>query len=360
MGKIKVCLLGVGSVASNFIESLAYYRKFKDTKGLIFEKILGYSIDDIIITCGVDIASNKINKPISEVINSPQNIYIRNDNISTKDIKRICKGVVYKGILEDKNHNYVNILNNLGIKVEVEKSYENLKAVLKREDIDVMVNLLPTGMNKTSKIYAKLSLEMGIPFVNSMPATIIRNRKILNAFIAKKIALIGDDLKSQVGTTIIHRALLKALKIRGAFITSTSQINMGGNLDFKNLEKESKTKIKSKKNALSLYVSKENTYVRNIFNPLFGALKKSFIEVEYRVFGNSPSKILVYLESDDKANASGCLADVVRWAHGLSTLGLVSYKTLTYISAFYMKSPPVQIDEEECLKFMRFINNGLR
>lgn len=355
--EIRVCVVGVGSVVSNFVEGLAYYRLNATTDGIIFDEIFGYDVSDISLVCGFDIASNKIGKPIYEAIYVQQNKFVKNPHLQKDErakniLKKIASGIVYPGILSD-NKEYALLLRRQGIGVTTASNKLEIKKVLEENEVDVVVNLIPTGSNITSREYAYISLDANVAFVNGIPAKIFRDAKIRRAFLEKNLPLLGDDLKSQVGTTIVHRSILSGLTMRGMKIGMTSQINMGGNMDFLNLESKSESKIASKKYALSLYTETENAYVRNIYAAPLGPIKIAYIEVIGRVFGGSPVKLFMRLESDDKANAAGCIADLVRFAKGLNERSAISEDALNFISAFYMKSPAVQVDDRRAYEYLR-------
>ena len=356
MGKISVGIIGLGSVASNLIESLVYYKKSHSDKGIIIDQIFGYRVEDIEIKCAFDVASDKIGKDIADAIYSTQNIFERNPSISRDDVKQLQKGKVFGGNLKDGiDDNYRKKLREFG--AEVLSNSNSLSDVFQENQIDVLLNLTPVGAVEDSLHYAEEALKGGIAFINCNPTSILRNDKIRQEFIENRIPLLGDDIKSQLGTTLIHRSLLSTIRSRGSEIDRTSQINMGGNMDFFNLDNRSATKIESKKFALSQFVRREKVFVKNAYNSNYGSLKRAYIDVNARVFGNSPLDIRIFFESDDKANASGCIADLVRFAKGFSDGEIrVSEENLNTVSSFYMKSPVKQQDEVETLDRLRSIS----
>lgn len=309
---------------------------------------MGYKTHDIRIVCGFDVARNKVERPLSEAIYAKQNIFNKNNNISKKSIKEIANGMVYKGkILDGISEEYLHILEN---KVCSDSTLD-VSEILKENNVDVVINLLPTGALNASRFYCEEALKAKVSFLNCIPSLIFRDNDIRRKFLDISLPILGDDIKSQLGTTIIHRSILNAIKLRGGEIENTTQINMGGNMDFFNLDSRYKTKIESKKYSLSIFCNPEKVFVKNIFNPLKGPLKYASIDVLARVFGDSPLDIKITFTSDDKANASGCIVDLVRFSKALLEDKIeINYETLNLISSFYMKSPDKQEDENDAFK----------
>lgn len=341
MKKINVALVGIGSVSASLVEGLAYQSKISSNAGVMIPKILGYNLRDIKIVCGFDIAKNKVNQPISNAIYAKQNIFIKNKEVKKSDVKNVAPGIVYQGkLIEKLDEKYVKMCGGLS------NYTEDIKALLYENKVDVLVNLIPTGLEKSAVFYANNALDCNIAFVNGIPAKIFRDQKIRREFVRKNIPIFGDDIKSQLGTTLIHRTLLNTIKSRGGVIENTSQINIGGNMDFMNLENNSYSKMESKYYALSSYSDNNKTFVKNIYNSLKGPLKDAFIEVNLRLFNKSKINIKIMFTSDDKSNAAGCIVDLIRFAKALKKDKLTEDK-LNLVSSLYMKSPKTQLDEAE-------------
>jgi len=176
--------------------------------------------------------------------------------------------------------------------------------------------------------------------------------EIQETYRRKQIPLLGDDIKSQIGTTILHRALLHLLESRGATLNKTSQVNIGGNTDFANLVHRADTKLVSKRKSLARYVkSTVEFHVGHHYDPTKGPLKNAFIEIEASVFGNSPVKISIKLESDDKPNSAGSIVDLIRIAKGAIDRQMGG--PIPEACAFYFKSPPTEMDDLEALDMIR-------
>jgi myo-inositol-1-phosphate synthase len=171
-------------------------------------------------------------------------------------------------------------------------------------------------------------------------------------YLQKRLPLLGDDIKSQIGTTILHRALLHLLESRGAILNKTSQVNIGGNTDFANFVYRAESKLVSKRKSLSRYLGeKTDFHVGHHYDPTKGPLKNAFIEIETAVFGGSPVKISVKLESDDKPNSAGSVVDLIRIARGALDQQIGGY--IPEACAFYFKSPPTPMDDLEALEMIR-------
>lgn len=354
MSRIKVAIVGFGSVASNLIQNLAYYCKEGATHGLIIPTIFDYGIKDLSFDLFFDVNKNKVNKTVNDCLNANENIYVKRHDVSEKDVVKIAKGNVLRGPTLDGLD--LNLRKNI---VESNEKPVHVSKELQDNGIDVLINLLPTGSKLATSFYSTEALNAGVAFINANPTEIFRNKKIRSDFLNHKIPLLGDDIKSQVGTTILHRAILSYLKLRGATIENTTQINMGGNMDFYNLEKRSKTKIKSKKNSVSKFINPDNFFIKNMYNSTKGPIKQAYIDASVRVFGGSPINLTLIFSSDDKANASGCLVDLIRFSKCFIDQRInLSYENLNTISAFYMKSPLEQEEDfKSYSKICRLIKN---
>jgi myo-inositol-1-phosphate synthase len=216
----------------------------------------------------------------------------------------------------------------------------------------VLVNMLPTGSLEATEFYSQAALEAGCAFINCIPTVLAQRPDIQEHYRQNQLPLLGDDIKSQIGTTILHRALLHLLESRGATLNKTSQVNIGGNTDFANFVYRAESKLVSKRKSLARYLN-ENTdfHVGHHYDPTKGPLKNAFIEIEAAVFGGSPLKISIKLESDDKPNSAGSVADLIRIAKGALDRNLGGY--IPDACAFYFKSPPTPMDDLEALEMIR-------
>jgi myo-inositol-1-phosphate synthase len=219
-----------------------------------------------------------------------------------------------------------------------------------------LVNLLPTGSVRASEFYAQAALEAGCAFINCIPTILAQRADWAEQFRGRGLPVLGDDIKSQLGTTILHRSLLKMLRLRGARLEKTSQVNIGGNTDFANFVYRAETKLVSKRKSLAEYVNGTPMHVGHHYDVTKGPLKNAYIEIEASVFGGSPVKISVKLESDDKPNSAGSVVDLIRLARAAAEQGQGG--AIPEVCAFYFKSPPVALEETEALALIEKNWNG--
>src|SRR5207244_4149274 len=187
----------------------------------------------------------------------------------------------------------------------------DVASVLRASHADVMLNLLPTGSVEAAAYYTQSALEAGCSFVNCIPTIVAQRPEIQEQFRQKKLIILGDDIKSQVGTTILHRTLLQMLQLRGAKLVKTSQVNIGGNTDFANVVYRAETKLVSTRKSMAGLLGEAAFHVGHHYDPTRGPPKNAFIEIDATEFGNSPVKITVRLESDDEPNRAGAVVDLV-------------------------------------------------
>ena len=213
--------------------------------------------------------------------------------------------------------------------------------------------MLPTGSFEATEFYSQAALEAGCAFINCIPTVLAQRLDIQEQYTQNQLPLLGDDIKSQIGTTILHRALLHLLEVNGAALNKTSQVNIGGNTDFANfVYRAQNQKLVSKRKSLARYLNeKTDFHVGHHYDPTKGPLKNAFIEIEAAVFGGSPLKISIKLESDDKPNSAGSVVDLIRIARGAMDQQFGGY--IPDACAFYFKSPPTPMDDLEALEAIR-------
>jgi myo-inositol-1-phosphate synthase len=215
----------------------------------------------------------------------------------------------------------------------------------------VLVNLLPTGSVEATEFYANAALSAGCAFVNCIPTVLAQRDEVQRRFRDRRLPVLGDDIKSQLGTTILHRSLLQMLKLRGANLTQTSQINVGGNSDFANFVHRAETKLVSKRKSMASLIGDAPFHVGHHYDLTRGPHKHAFIDIDATVFGGSPVSISVKLESDDKPNSAGSVVDLIRIAKAARDARVGG--VIPEACAFYMKSPPAEIDEDAALEMIR-------
>ncbi len=333
---IRLAVAGIGNCASSLIEGISYYRRHpEDERGLLFPVLGGYSVGDIEVVAAFDISAEKVGRPLCEAILQAPNNFVRiPGKIKVDDPASVQRGPTLDG---NPPHLAVLVAESSALPVDI-------AAVLRENKADVLVNLLPTGSLEASAYYARAALEAGCAFVNCIPTVLAQKPEVQEQFRQKKLIVLGDDIKSQLGTTILHRTLLRMLRLRGAALVKTSQVNIGGNTDFANFVYRAETKLVSKRKSMAGLLGNAAFHVGHHYDLTRGPLKNAFIDIDATVFGGSPVKISVKLESDDKPNSAGSVVDLVRLAKTAMERG--GGGSIPEACAFYMKSPPVQMDED--------------
>ncbi|HLO18379.1 MAG TPA: inositol-3-phosphate synthase [Anaerolineales bacterium] len=340
---IRVAIAGLGNCASSLIEGIHYYRQNPKLEiGLLFPTLSGYSVRDIEVVAAFDISSLKVGKLVKEAIYQSPNNFVRIPGVEVECAPRVFRGPTLDG---NPEHLARFVCESTEPPVDV-------ASVLEANDVEVFINMLPTGSLEATEFYARAALEAGCAFINCIPTILAQRGEIQELYREKQLPLLGDDIKSQIGTTILHRALLHLLESRGATLNKTSQVNIGGNTDFANFVYRAESKLVSKRKSLARYLNEQTDFhVGHHYDPTKGALKNAFIEIEAAVFGGSPVKISIKLESDDKPNSAGSVVDLIRIARGALDKHIGGY--IPDACAFYFKSPPAPMDDLEALEMIR-------
>ncbi len=340
-GSIRIAIAGVGNCASSLVEGLSYYCQHPESQtGLLFPVLGGYSVHDVDVILAFDISDLKVGEPLCKAIYAEPNNFVRIPELVVSNPAPVLRGPTLDGNPEHLSR----------FVPESTLSPVDVAEALKAERVDVLVNLLPTGSIEATEYYAGEALKAGCAFVNCIPTVLAQRPEIQERFASRKLVILGDDIKSQVGTTILHRSLLQMLKNRGATLLKTSQVNIGGNTDFANFVYRAETKLVSKRKSLQRFVSKAESHVGHHYDPTKGPLKNAFIEIEAQVFGGSPVKISVKLESDDKPNSAGSVIDLVRLAKAGMDRGQFGF--IPEACAYYMKSPPIDMEDMQALQLV--------
>ena len=340
--RVRIAIAGVGNCAASLLEGLDHYRRHPDDEsGLLFPRLSGYSVREVDVVLAFDVSAAKVGKPLSTAIYASPNQFVRLPDARVESAAPVLRGPTLDGNPPDLAR-FVE---------ESDQDPVDVAKALRDHRVDVFVNLLPTGSLEATEHYARTALDAGCAFVNCIPTVLAQRPEIQRRFAARDLPLIGDDIKSQVGTTILHRAILHMLEVRGAKLSTSSQVNVGGNTDFANFVKRAETKLVSKRKSLARYVDGATSHVGHHYDATRGPLKNAFIDIEAKVFGGSPVKISVRLESDDKPNCAGSVVDLVRMAKGAldRKLGGVLFEAC----ALYTKSPPVEMDDLDALELVR-------
>lgn len=342
---IRVGLIGIGNIASMFIQSLQYYRSVGEPKGLIHRRIGNYDIKDIKIVYAVDVSRFKVGKELEEAIFARPNIVPKLVELPRSGVV-VRMGRVLDGVAEHMSEDFA-------VADVREPSLEELTREIVDESVDVLVNLLPVGSREATRFYAEVAMRAGATFVNCIPEFIASDRVYGERFKIAKTLVLGDDIKGQLGSTIVHRALARLAVMRGGEVVESYQLNIGGNSDFKNmldLRRLNSKKI-SKTMAVATTQPDPKLVAERIFAgpsgyvPFLGNTKVSYIYMKISGFMGLPIFIDLKLTVDDKAMASAILVDVVRLAKVLKEAGI--YGNPGWASAFYFKYPPEPVKSDE-------------
>ena len=311
MGRIKVAIIGVGNCASSLVQGLHQYPETPDNgkvPGIMHNLIGDYKIEDIEIVAAFDIDENKVGKDLSEAIFTEPNNTLKFAEVPQTHVK------VQMGVQNDSIGQYIEHL----IKPSTEAPV-NISEVLKERNVDVVINYLPVGSEIATKWYADQILDAKCGMVNCIPVFIAKNEHWSNKFKEAGVPIVGDDIKSQVGATILHRVLTRLFEDRGVTVDNTYQLNFGGNTDFLNmLERERLVSKKiSKTSAVTSQMDNEvdpNTVHIGPSDhvPWLNDRKWAYIRMEGKLFGEAPINVEVKLEVWDSPNSAGVVVDAIR------------------------------------------------
>ena len=342
--KVRVAIIGVGNCASSFVQGVHFYRNALATDfvpGLMHVNLGGYHISDIEFSAAIDIDTNKVGKDMAEAIYTWPNNTFRFCDVPKTGI------TVKRGMTHDGLGKYLSqiIKKAPGDTVDIVK-------LLKDTGTDVVVNYLPVGSEEATKWYVEQILDAGCGFVNCIPVFIAREPYWQGRFEERGLPVIGDDVKSQVGATIVHRILTRLFRERGVKLERTSQLNVGGNTDFLNMLERERLESKkiSKTNAvisqLDYDIGHKNIHIGpSDYVEWLDDRKWAYIRMEGTTFGNVPLNIEMKLEVWDSPNSAGVVIDAVRCCK--LALDNKLKGALLAPSAYFKKSPPVQYTDSE-------------
>ncbi len=337
--KVRVAIIGVGNCASSLVQGVHYYRDAQAddfVPGLMHVNLGDYHIRDIEFTAAFDIDTNKVGKDLSEAIYAPPNNTYRFTDVPKLNVK------VSRGMTHDGLGKYLS-----QVITKAPGQTDDIVKILKDTGTDVVVNYLPVGSETATKWYVEQVLQAGVGFVNCIPVFIAREEYWQQRFKERNLPMIGDDIKSQVGATIMHRVLTRLFRERGVRVERTMQLNVGGNTDFYNMLERDRLESKkiSKTNAvtsqLDYELENQNVHIGpSDYVPWLEDRKWAYIRLEGRTFGDVPLNAELKLEVWDSPNSAGVVIDAVRMVKLALNRGLSG--TLEGPSAYLMKSPPVQ------------------
>ena len=342
--KVRVAIIGVGNCASSLIQGVQYYREAKPgdkVPGLMHVDLGGYHIRDIEFSAAFDVVKSKVGLDLSEAILAHPNNTIRFATVPRSGVR------VHRGMTHDGLGTYL-----AQVVEKAEGPTDDIVGILKETKTDVVVNYLPVGSEMATKWYVEQVLEAGCALVNCIPVFIASSDYWAGRFRERKLPVIGDDIKSQVGATIVHRVLTGLFNDRGVRMDRTYQLNFGGNMDFYNMLDRNRLESKkiSKTNAVTSQlpypIAPENIHVGpSDYVPWLTDRKWAYIRMEGTTFGDVPLNLELKLEVWDSPNSAGVVIDAVRCAKLALDRGLSG--PLVAPSSYFMKTPPTQFSDDQ-------------
>ncbi|MCW2603081.1 MAG: inositol 1-phosphate synthase [Pseudonocardiales bacterium] len=340
---IRVAIVGVGNCSSSLVQGVEYYRDADPSSrvpGLMHVTFGQYHISDVQFVAAFDVDAKKVGRDLSEAILASENNTIKIADVPPLDV------TVQRG----------HTLDGLGkyYRETIEESDEtpvDVVAALKEAKVDVLVCYLPVGSEEAAKFYAQCAIDANVAFVNALPVFIAGTPAWAEKFRAAGVPIVGDDIKSQIGATITHRVLTKLFEDRGVTVDRTYQLNVGGNMDFKNMLERDRLESKkiSKTNSVTSQMQ-DKIDPRNVhigpsdYVAWLDDRKWAFIRLEGRNFGDVPLSLEYKLEVWDSPNSAGIIIDAIRAAMIAKDRGIGG--PILSASSYFMKSPPVQYNDD--------------
>ncbi len=353
MGSVRVAIIGVGNCASSLVQGVQYYRKAAEQDfipGLMHPRLGGYHVGDIEFSAAFDIDERKVGRDLSEAIWQPPNNTVRFAEVPHLGVP------VQRGMTHDGLGTYLSQMIT-----KAPGATADITNILKETGTNVVVNYLPVGSEMATKWYVEQILDAGCAFVNCIPVFIAREAYWRRRFEERGLPMVGDDVKSQVGATIVHRVLTRLFMDRGVKLERTSQLNFGGNTDFYNMLERDRlvskkiSKTDAVRSQLSHDLPAESVHIGpSDYVPWLEDRKWAHIRLEGRGFGDQPINVELKLEVWDSPNSAGVVIDAIRACKIALDRGLKG--ALLAPSAYLMKSPPEQwADDLARQRLERFI-----
>lgn len=358
MKKIRIAIAGVGNCASSLVQGIEYYKDKKAVIGLMHPEINGYRLSDVEVVAAFDIDQRKVGQDLSKAIFAkPNNTIVFYPNVPRYEVT-VKMGNVLDGLAEHMKE----YSEEEAFRVAEDDPCEVVEE-LRKSSAEILVNYLPVGSEKGTKFYVQAALDAGLAFVNCIPVFIASDEEWAKKFEEKHLPIVGDDVKTQLGATIVHRVLTKLFVDRGVKLDRTYQLNIGGNTDFLNMlarERLSSKKI-SKTDAVQSQLdeplSPKNIHIGpSDYVPWQNDNKVCFIRMEGREFGDIPLNLELRLSVEDSPNSAGAAIDAIRCCKTALDRGIGG--ALTSISAYTMKHPPIQYSDSEAKKMVEDFISG--
>ena len=343
MSTIRLAIAGVGNCASSLVQGLTYYRDADPTDavpGLMHVELGGYHIRDIEVVAAFDVDADKVGVDVAKAIFSGPNNTIRFAEVGALGVT-VQRGPTFDGFGEY----YTQVCE------ESPQEPVDVAAVLREARADVLVSYLPVGSEQAQKHYAQACLDAGVAFVNAIPVFIASDPVWAARFTEAGVPIVGDDIKSQVGATIVHRTLARLFEDRGTTVDHTYQLNFGGNMDFMNMLERSRlrskklSKTRSVTSQIESGISDRDVHIGPSDHvPWLDDRKWAFIRLEGRNFGDVPLTVELKLEVHDSPNSAGVIIDAVRCAKLAADRGLGG--PVLPACQYFMKTPPSQVHDD--------------
>jgi myo-inositol-1-phosphate synthase len=355
MSKIRVAIAGVGNCASSLVQGVEYYRNADpsdDVPGLMHVNLGGYHVSDVEFVAAFDVDAAKVGLDLGKAIFASQNNTIRFATVGDLGVQ-VQRGPTFDGL---GKYYRETVEESPALAVDIAQALRDARA-------DVLVSYLPVGSEQAQKHYAQAAIDAGVAFVNAIPVFIASDPEWAAKFTEAGVPIVGDDIKSQVGSTIVHRILTRLFEDRGLAVDRTYQLNFGGNMDFKNmlerdrLESKKISKTQAVTSQLDEQLPSDSVHVGPSDHvPWLEDRKWAYIRIEGRNFGDVPLNLELKLEVWDSPNSAGVIIDAVRCAKLAKDRGIGG--PLLGPSGYFMKSPPVQYTDDVARKMVEDFSAG--
>jgi myo-inositol-1-phosphate synthase len=356
-GEIRVAIVGVGNCANSLIQGITYYKDATnetEIPGLMHPVLGGYHIKNINFVLALDVDAKKVGLDLAEAIWASENNTIKFATVAKTGVT-VKRGTTLDGL----GRYYKETIK------ESDAAPVDVVAELKASKVDVLICYLPVGSEEAAKFYAQCAIDAGCAFVNALPVFIASDPVWADKFTKAGLPIVGDDIKSQVGATITHRIMAKLFQDRGVHLDRTYQLNVGGNMDFKNmlerdrLESKKISKTQSVTSQLDYDLGAKNVHIGpSDYIPWLDDRKWAYVRLEGRAFGDVPLNLEYKLEVWDSPNSAGVIIDALRCAK--IALDRKIGGPLLSPSSYFMKSPPIQYtDEQAYQKVEQFIEGNI-
>ena len=342
--EIRVAIVGVGNCANSLVQGVEYYKDASPTSeipGLMHTVLGGYHVRDVNFVAAFDVDAKKVGLDLADAIWASENNTIKFATVPAYNVK-VQRGTTLDGL----GRYYRETIT------ESTEAPVDIVAVLKERKVDVLVCYLPVGSEDAAKFYAQCALDAGVAFVNALPVFIASDPVWAKKFTDANLPIVGDDIKSQVGATITHRVLAHLFRDRGVHLDRTLQLNVGGNMDFKNmlerdrLESKKISKTGSVTSQVEYEMGEKNVHIGpSDYIPWLDDRKWAYVRLEGRAFGDVPLNLEYKLEVWDSPNSAGVIIDAVSCAKLAMDRKIGG--PLTTPSSYFMKTPPIQFTDDQ-------------